>query len=232
VSFDLGPSRIAVVVQRAGGSWSGWTEPLADAIGLDTMRLRRVQRHLDRRHRGGSLACFSRDGLHATGRCVWRRCAAGQPTMIGVGELHRRLAEHRKTLLYAYNPRTTALSQTCLCGTKKKPLSQRVHRCGCGIGEDRDLFSAYLGLHVRTRDDGVDRLDLQAARERWLHRQDAGESPKSSRSASARKRPGRRHPPSRRSVARIKARRKAKTVMRPSRSAPTSTTDQPTAIAA
>ena len=98
VSFDLGPSRIAVGVQRAGGSWSGWTEPLADAIGLDTMRLRRVQRHLDRRHRGGSLACFSRDGLHTTGRCVWRRCAAGQPTMIGVGELHRRLAEHPKTL--------------------------------------------------------------------------------------------------------------------------------------
>jgi len=292
VSFDLGPSRIAVGVQRAGGSWSGWTEPLADAIGLDTMRLRRAQRHLDRRHRAGSPACFNRDGLHTTGRCVWRRCAAGQPTMIGVGELHRRLAEHPKTLhgglgnrllgygsdiacerveyvswqknfarsvrdrapgllvervgrkaqsaggpqLYAYNPRTTALSHTCLCGTKKKkkkkPLSQRVHRCGCGIGEDRDLFSAYLGLHVRTRDDGVDRLDLQAARERWLHRQDAGESPKSSRSASARKRPGRRHPPSRRSVARIKARRKAKTVLRPSRSARTSTTDQPTAIAA
>jgi len=132
-----------------------------------------------------------------------------------------------------YNPPTTALSQTCLCGAKKKkPLSQRVHRCGCGIREDRDLFSAYLGLHVRTEADGVDRLDLQAACEGWLHRQDAGESPKSSRSAQARKRRGRRHPPSRRSVARIKARRKAKTVMRQSRSARTSTTDQPTAIAA
>ncbi len=29
---------------------------------------------------------------------------------------------------------------------KKKPLSQRVHRCECGIKEHRDLFSAYLGL--------------------------------------------------------------------------------------
>jgi hypothetical protein len=25
--------------------------------------------------------------------------------------------------VYEYNPRTTALSQTCLCGTKKKELS-------------------------------------------------------------------------------------------------------------
>jgi putative transposase len=135
--------------------------------------------------------------------------------------------------LYEYNPRTTALSQTCLCGNReKKPLSQRVHRCGCGITEDRDLFSAYLGLHVRSQVDGVDRLDLQPAREGWLRRQDVDESPKSSRSALARKRRGRRHPPSRRSVARIKARRKANTVMRQSRSARTSTTDQPTAIAA
>ena len=29
VSFDLGPSQIAVAVQRADGSWSGWVEPLA-----------------------------------------------------------------------------------------------------------------------------------------------------------------------------------------------------------
>jgi hypothetical protein len=206
-----------------------------------------------------------------------------------VAELHRRLAEHRKTLhgalgnrmlrygtsiacerldyvswqknfprsvrdrapgllvemmrrkaesaggqqLYEYNPRTTALSQTCLCGNrKKKPLSQRMHRCGCGTTEDRDLFSAYLGLHVRTQADGVDRLDLQPANQGWLHRQDVDESPKSSRSALARKRRGRRHPPSRRSVARIKARRNAKAVMRQSRSARTSTTDQPTAMAA
>ncbi|MFY2861344.1 transposase, partial [Mycobacterium sp. THU-M104] len=76
------------------------------------------------------------------------------------------------------------------------------------------------------------RLDLQAANTGWLHHHDVDDPPKSSRSAPARKRRGRRHPPSRRSVARIKARRKAKTMMRQSRSAQTSTTDQPTAIAA
>lgn len=289
VSFDLGPSQVAVAVRRADGSWSGWVEPLADAIRLDTMRLRRAQRHLDRRHRAGSPACFNRDGSHTTSRCVWQRSRAAQQTMVRVAELHRRLAEHRATLhgalgnrllnygteiacerleyvswqknfprsvrdrapgllvevmrrkaesaggqqLYEYNPRTTALSQTCLCGTKKKkPLSQRVHRCECGIREDRDLFSAYLGLHVRTEVDGVDRLDLPSARQGWRHHHDVDEPPKSSRSAQALKRRGRRHPPPRRSVARIKARRKAKTVMRQSRSAQTSTTDQPTAIAA
>lgn len=289
VSFDLGPSQIAVAVERSDGSWSGWVEPLADAIRLDTLRLRRTQRHLDRQHRAGSPDCFRSDGTHTWVRCGWRRSAAAMRTTRQVAELHRRLAEHRKTLhgalgnrlmghgadiacerldyvswqknfprsvrdrapgslvemvrrkaesaggqqLYEYNPRTTALSQTCLCGNrKKKPLSQRVHRCECGIKEDRDLFSAYLGLHVRTGVDGVDRLDLPSARQGWGHRQDVDESPKSSRSASARKRRGRRHPPSRRSVARIKARRKAKTKMRQSRSAQTSTTDQPTAIAA
>ncbi|WP_276822279.1 transposase [Mycolicibacterium mageritense] len=289
VSFDLGPSRIAVAVVRADGSWAGWVEPLADSIRLDTIRLRRAQRHLDRQHRAGSPACFDRDGVHTTGRCVWHRSLAAQRTVIRVGELHRRLAEHRKTLhgtlanrllghgpdigcehldygswqknfprsvrdrapgllveilrrkaesagsqLYEYNPRTTALSQTCLCGQKKKkPLSQRTHHCQCGTTDDRDLFSAYLGLHVHLAADGVDRLDLPTARQGWGRRQDIDESPKSSRrSASARKRRGRRHPPARRSVARINARRKAKTMMRQSRSAQTSTTDQPTAIAA
>jgi hypothetical protein len=289
VSFDLGPSQVAVAVQRSDGSWSGWVEPLADAIRLDTMRLRRIQRHLDRQHRAGSPACFNGDGVHRTGRCVWRRSAAARRTTEQMAELHRRLAEHRKTLhgalgnrllghgtaiaceqldyvswqknfprsvrdrapglfvemvrrkaesaggqqLYEYNPRTTALSQTCLCGTKKKkPLNQRTQRCACGTNEDRDLFSAYLGLHVRPQADGVDRLDLPSARQGWGRRQDVDESPKSSRSASARKRRGRRHSPSRRSVARINARRKAKAVMRQSRSARTSTTDQPTAIAA
>ena len=98
VSFDLGPSQIALAVQRADGSWSGWVEPLADAIRLDTMRLRRAQRLLDRQHRAGSADCFAKDGIHTTGRCVWQRSAAAQQTTIRVGELHRRLAAHCATL--------------------------------------------------------------------------------------------------------------------------------------
>jgi putative transposase len=289
VSFDLGPSQIAVATQHDDGIWSGWVEPLADQIRFDTVRLRRHQRRLDRQHRAGSSDCFDRDGTHKSGRCAWqRRSCAARRTATQVIELHRRLAAHRKTLhgalanrllshgadvagerlnyaswqknfprsvrdrapgllvqmmrrkaesaggqrLYEYSPHTTALSQTCLCGNReKKPLSQRVHRCECGVTEDRDLFSAYLGLHVRAQADGSDQLDLQTANTGWLHRQDVDGPPKSSHRASSKRR-GRRHPPSRRSVARINARRTAKTAMRQSRSARTSTTDQPTATAA
>jgi putative transposase len=245
VSFDLGPSQIAVAVEYSDGSWSGWLEPLADAIGLDTMRLRRAQRRLDRQHRvtlhgalaNRLLACGTDIACERLDYVSWQknfpRSVRDRAPGLLVEMVRRKAESAGGAPLYEYNPRSTALSQTCLCGNrKKKPLSQRVHRCGCGITEDRDLFSAYLGLHVRTGVDGVDRLDLQAAREGWLHHQDVDESPKSSRRAPARKRQGRRHPPSRRSVARINARRKAKTVMRQSRSAQTSTTDHPTAIAA
>jgi putative transposase len=287
VSFDLGPSQIAVTVERRDGGWLGWVEPLADRIRCNTVRLRRRQRHLDRQHRAGSPGCFHPDGTHQTGSCDWQRSRAATKTHTAVGEQHRRLAEHRKTLhgglanrllahgaqvacekinyvawqknfprsvrdrapgllvevmrrkaesaggarLYEFNTTTTALSQTCLCGNrKKKPLSQRVHRCGYGITEDRDLFSAYLGLHVHPGAQGFDRLDLQAANHGWLHRHDVdgrrGPAP------AVPNRPGRRHPPSRRSVARIKARRHAKATMRQSRSARTSATNQPTALAA
>jgi len=286
VSFDLGPSEIAVAAERSDGTWTGWIEPLADRIRLDTARLRRVQRRLDRQHRAGWPGCFNSDGTHQPGRCKWQHSHAAKQTITRLSEQQRRLAEHRKTLhgalanrlfrygtdvvceklnyvawqknfprsgrdgapglfvqmmrrkaesaggdrLYEHNPKTTALSQTCLCGDReKKPLAQRVHRCGCGIEGDRDLFSAYLGLHVHRQADGLDRLDLEAANQGWLlHRQDVDGSSRSGRPASIKRR-GRRHPPSRRSVARIEARRAAK---RQSRSTRTSTTSRPTAIAA
>ena len=98
VSFDLGPSQIAVAVQHGDGTWSGWVEPLADQIRLDTVRLRRTRRHLDRQHRAGSPGCFGPDGAHQLGRCDWQRSRAATRTAIRVAELHRRLAEHRKTL--------------------------------------------------------------------------------------------------------------------------------------
>lgn len=110
-------------------------------------------------------------------------------------------------------------------------MSQRVHRCDdCGITEDRDIFAAYLGLYVTPikDDDGAvtHLLDLEAARQGWLHRHDTDGTP---RSGSTIKQRGRRTPrPSRRSVARIKARRKASTI-RQSRSARTSPPTSPTA---
>jgi hypothetical protein len=84
---------------------------------------------------------------------------------------------------YHYSTRTTALSQTCVCGHReKKPLSQRWHRCSrCGREAQRDLFSGFLGLSVRPVVDGdtsTDLLDLEGAESMWLafapHLQEAG----------------------------------------------------------
>ena len=61
------------------------------------------------------------------------------------------------------NTRTTALSQTCLCGRKhKKKLSERVHECECGVVIQRDLFSAYLSKYVKK-----DRLHVADANMHW-----------------------------------------------------------------
>lgn len=63
--------------------------------------------------------------------------------------------------------RTTKLSQSCHCGAVvKKPLRQRWHDCACGTRAQRDLYSAYLGLHVR-EDGDTWILDTESAREGW-----------------------------------------------------------------
>jgi hypothetical protein len=84
--------------------------------------------------------------------------------------------------------RTTALSQTCLCGKKeKKTLSQRTHTCDCnlvGIPVQRDLFSAFLATCVtqveqtsKTPDTPtimVDTLDASLTKALWAGRVGAG----------------------------------------------------------
>ena len=115
VSFDLGPSEIAVAVHRGDGTWSGWVEPLADRIGLDTTRLRRAQRHLDRQHRTGSPDCFTIKGTHQRGRCAWQRSHSATLVATRVAELHRRLAEHRKTLHGALANRLLAHGTDIAC---------------------------------------------------------------------------------------------------------------------
>lgn len=79
----------------------------------------------------------------------------------------RRKAESAGGEVEEFPTRTTKLSQSCQCGgVAKKPLSQRWHRCGCGIEAQRDLYSAYLGLHVR-QDGETWMLDTESAREGW-----------------------------------------------------------------
>ena len=64
----------------------------------------------------------------------------------------------------------TALSQTCLCGNrKKKSLSERTHTCDvCGFTAPRDEFSASLALHTSWTD-GKWLVNLDEARS-GIHR--------------------------------------------------------------
>lgn len=124
-------------------------------------------------------------------------------------EVIRRKAESAGGGLYEFSPYSTALSQTCVCGArKKKPLSQRRHSCACGTVGHRDLFSAFLGLFVHpvTLSGGkvVDTLDVIQANTTWLTAHDTQWQP-TSRTAVPKQRGQVR--PTRRSVARIKARR-------------------------
>src|SRR5579859_891603 len=55
----------------------------------------------------------------------------------------RRKAASTGAVLSEFPTQTTKLSQTChQCGeVHKKPLSERWHRCACGIDAQRDLYS-------------------------------------------------------------------------------------------
>jgi len=67
-----------------------------------------------------------------------------------IDHLRRTVASTGGTLLEVPT-RTTKLSQFCHgCGAQvKKPLSQRWHRCACGIGPiQRDLYAAFLAAYL------------------------------------------------------------------------------------
>jgi putative transposase len=76
----------------------------------------------------------------------------------------RRKAEQVGGQLIEFPTRQTKFSQLCHgCGTyQKKPLSQRIHTCECGVGPlDRDIYSAFLAYHF---DIASKTLDIGAAR--------------------------------------------------------------------
>lgn len=88
----------------------------------------------------------------------------------------RRKAESAGGELLEIDPRSTALSQHCVCGRrKKKSLSERTHECdSCGIRINRDVLSAFLALHV-VRVDGVHQLDTASAQQAFASRHDLGD---------------------------------------------------------
>jgi transposase len=74
-------------------------------------------------------------------------------------ELLKRKAASAGAEVVEFPTRTTRLSQTCHnCGTvKKKSLSQRWHKCDCGVEAQRDLYSAFLAMCVEDRGLNADR---------------------------------------------------------------------------
>ncbi len=87
-----------------------------------------------------------------------------------MGHLRRKAASAGGEVI-EFPTRTTKLSQSCHCdAVVKKPLSQRWHDCPCGACAQRDLYSAYLALHVRqyVKDEKQAwRLDTESARKGW-----------------------------------------------------------------
>lgn len=94
-----------------------------------------------------------------------------------------RKAESAGGRVEQFPTRTTKLSQICLCGCiEKKPLSQRIHHCECGVGPvQRDLFSGFLARFV-----SEDRLDTCRAVIAW-----PGAEPLLRRAASSLNQPAR-----------------------------------------
>src|SRR5260370_1670472 len=69
-------------------------------------------------------------------------------------ELLRRTVASTGGTLHEVPTGSTKLSQYCHgCGQcMKKPLAQRIHQCGCGIGPvQRDLYSAFLAAYLDPR---------------------------------------------------------------------------------
>ncbi len=92
------------------------------------------------------------------GRSVRDRAPAGFVNRL------RRKAESAGGEVVEFPTRTTCLSQVCHgCGSRqKKPLSRRIHACGCGIVMQRDLYSAFLASCV---EEGA--LHAGLAQSRW-----------------------------------------------------------------
>lgn len=154
----------------------GWKQRSAEALNAQT-RLAETHRVLaeTRKTEHGALA----NKVLAAGKDVrceaqdyrsWQKVYSKSDRDMAPGEYVARVrykAESAGGGLYEYSTRTTALSQTCVCGRKeKKSLALRWHSCECGVEADRDLFSAFLGLHVRPVG-GLDRLDIVGARKAY-----------------------------------------------------------------
>ena len=84
--------------------------------------------------------------------------------------LLKRRAEEVGGRVVEFSTKSTFLSQACHCGRRaKKSLSNRIHRCPCGVGPvHRDLYSAFLAQHVTVSLSGGSALDYASATAHWM----------------------------------------------------------------
>lgn len=210
---------------------------------------RRAAAHRDTRHgelANGLLAVANDIRVEKISYLAWAKAYPHSTRRHSVGGQVKRIERNAKSggaSFHEISTYDTALSQTCLCGHKeRKPLRVRQHNCPeCGLQEHRDVLSAFEGLHVeqilnRTSGEIRDTLDLESANSLYPMRAEAGSvlprhdaAEDRGHSARKNKRRGRR-PPSRRSVARIQARRLARQSRSVKKSGQTAPTADPRRI--
>jgi hypothetical protein len=153
--------------------------------------------------------------------------AAATAAGVGFGEVVDLAADEVRHQLARPTGTTQPKTHVARPAPEQRPTNQRNSgspNSGTAAFTERDIH-----LHVHEDEDGCDRLDLQAANYGWLPRQDVGVRRNPVKKQQPCKRRGRRRPPSRRSVVRIKAH---KALKRQSRSARTFPVGQPTALPA
>lgn len=94
---------------------------------------------------------------------IWGKAIKAKAPGFFQSELIRK-AESAGGSVEQFPTRTTKLSQTCICGQQaRKSLSQRVHRCECGVQMHRDLMSGFLSRYVNQ---GL--LSCDQAKDGWM----------------------------------------------------------------
>jgi putative transposase len=159
VGLDVGPSTVAVVTDQ--GSWK---ETFCAELDDKAVEMRRLQRRLDRQHRAGSPACFDEQGRHTKGGCRWQvRSKRAQRTQTYLAEVHRRLAEHRRSL--HGNLANRILGQGITIHTEKLSYRALQRRFGSSVGRRAPgLFMAAISRKAASAGGMVAQVDTRTTR--------------------------------------------------------------------
>jgi len=94
IGLDLGPSTVAIVSEQGEVMLVQFCAKLEDKARV----IKRVQRKLDRQRRANNPDNYNLDGTIRKGRKTWHISNRQRQTEIKLQELHRKQAEHRKSL--------------------------------------------------------------------------------------------------------------------------------------